>query len=401
MAESREALFGEFRDQYGRRDYLKAFQAARALVDLNPRDAVGWRSMGETYMALGQDPDARESFKTALELEPKDAYSYQRLGVLAARSDAPDEALHLFQRALELSPAMAEAALGLAAIYLKTGDLANALYYYSQAYQFAPDNPEVMRSFGAALLQAGQLAKAVYYLRRAIELKPDWAEPHLELGETLRRMGEDRDAAAELLTGLRIKQRPDGLVSLSRIHLKYREPRKALTHLHRALQLAPEFAAAHHVLGLAHVALGELPPAIRELDLAYRYAPDNMEVVLDLADALVAGDADMDRAFRLAAAVRVLDPNQVRVYDIMGWCLFKQGRYTEALAELEKARSLMELKETPDRAYAVVYEHLAEVFGKMRDAMMAREMFSRALAADPSRAEEWKKRAQGYGGMLA
>jgi len=401
MAATREELYEEFKAHYGRRDYLKAFQSARGMVDLNARDAVGWRSMGETYLALGQEADARESFRTALELNPKDAFAYQRLGVLAVRAEQDDEAIHLFEKAMELAPAMFEAALGLGSIYLKMGDLANALYYYSQAYQAAPDNAEVMRNLGVALLQAGQLSKAAYYLRKAVELKPDWAEPHLELGETLRRMGEDRDAAAELLTGLRVKQRPDGLVSLSRIHLKYREPRKALVHLHRALELAPEFAAAHHVLGLAHAALGELPPAIRELDLAYRYAPDNMEIVLDLAGVMVQADQDLDRAFRLAAAVRVMDPNQVRVYDIMGWCLFKKGQLTEALAELEKARSLMELKDTVDPVFAAVYEHLAEVYGRLRDSMMAREMFSRALAADPSRAEEWKKRAQTFGGTLA
>jgi Tfp pilus assembly protein PilF len=116
---------------------------------------------------------------------------------------------------------------------------------------------------------------------------------------------------------------------------------------------------------------------------------------------MVQAGQEVDRAYRLAAAVRVIDPNQVRVYDIMGWCLFKQGKFSEALAELEKARSLMELKEVPDPAYAVVYEHLAEVFGRLRDSMMAREMFSRALVADPSRAEEWRKRAQVFGGTLA
>lgn len=391
---NREEVLARFRGQFASRDYDEALASCRRLVELDPGDAVGWRNMGAVYIAMGRDREALEVSQRALELNPKDAYVYHNLGALSSRLGAHERAILHYQRAVELAPEMAEGHVGLAGSYYQLGDYVNALYYYSQAYQNAPDNPEIVRGFGVTLMHTGQLPKAVYYLRQALELRPDWPEARMELGESLRRMGEDRDAMTELLKALRMKQRPEGLVSLGRIHLKYGEPRKALVHLQQALKLGPRYAPAHHALGLVQAAIKSWPEAVRHLENAYRYSPDDPEIALDYAWAEVEAGKDLDHAYRLASAVRVKDPNQPRAFDVMGWCLHRQGKYAAAREELEKARTLVELKETPAPGDAVIYEHLAETYAALKDSMMSREMFSRALELDPGRREEWQKRQQ-------
>jgi len=397
---TREELLNQFRELHAKRDYLGALGACRSILDLNPRDALGWRNMGACYLALGQEDDAREMMRRGLDIDPKDSYAHYYLGLLASRKNDHQGAIDHYQKALDCNENLTEAALGLASSYYQVGDLPNALFYYTQAYQNNQDNPDVARSFGVILMRVGQLSQAAYYLREAIERRPDWAEPHVELGEVLRLMGEDRDAVAELLKGLRIRMKPEGLVSLGRIHLKYNEPRKALAHLHQALKLGPNFAPAHHALGLCHMALAEWSEAIKHCEEAYKWDPDDLETVLDLAAALVegGGPGSLDRGYRLASAVRVKDPNQVRAFDILGWCLFKQGRVPEAFENLEKARTLIELRESRQKADAPIYEHLAVVYDGMHDSMMSREMYSRALEADPSRREEWQKKSRRIGG---
>ena len=393
MSRNREELVARFRETFARRDYLKAMQACSDLLALNPRDGVAYRNMAGVYIALGQDADAAKTVQYALEIDPKDGQAWYVRGLLSSRAGKQEEALHQFEKAIEFNPTQGEGYQGLGFTYEKLGDMGNAIYYWSRAYDTDPENAEIARGFGVTLMRAGQLAKAAHYLRHALEKQPEWPEARMELGEILRRTNEDRDAVAELLKGLRVKQRPDGLVSLSRIHLKYREPRKALVHMERAIALAPDYAPAHHVFAQAHAALGAWPLAAIHFERAYALEQDNMEYAIDLADALVHVGADVDRAYRLAAAVRIKDPNLARAFHVMGWCLLKQGKHPEAHEELEKARTLFEMRGAPELWAGELYEHLAQNYTAMNDAMMAREMYSRALEADPARREEWLKRA--------
>ncbi|MEK7474607.1 MAG: tetratricopeptide repeat protein [Candidatus Coatesbacteria bacterium] len=392
---TREDLLSAFRDACTRRDYLRALQACRDMLALNGRDAMAWRNMSGIYFALGQDAEALETNRHAMDLDPKDPYAYYNFGALASRSEKYDDAIRWFNKVVELAPDIGDGYLGLATAYLKIGDTGNAVFNFSQAYQRAPENPDVARGFGLALMEIGQLPKAEYYLRQALEKYPDWAELHMELGEVLRLLGEDRDAVAELLAGLRVKHKPEGLVSLSRVHLKYKEPRKAIPHLHRALQLAPNHAPAYHVLGLALAAEKDWPGAVAQFERAYALGQDNAEYVLDLANALVNAGVDIERAHRLAAAVQIKDSANPRAHDVAGWCLFRLGQHQEAHQELEKARALIEVKGTRQPSDASIYEHLAEVYTAFKDGMMAREMYARAIESDPSRREEWARRGQG------
>jgi tetratricopeptide (TPR) repeat protein len=391
---TRDELLELFRDSCAKRDYLRALQACRDMIALNGRDAVAWRNMSGIYFALGQDAEALETNRNAMDIDPKDPYTYYNFGAIASRQEKYEDALRWFNKAVEVSPQIGDGYLGLATTYLKMGDTGNAVYNFSQAYQRAPENPDVARGFGLALMEIGQLPKAEYYLRQALEKVPDWPEVHMELGEVLRRLGEDRSAVEELLRGLRVKHRPEGLVSLSRIHLKYREPRKAVPHLHRALQLAPNYAPAYHVFGLALAAQKDWPAAVARFERAYTLEPNSAEFALDYAEALVNAGLDVERAYRLAAAVQIKDSTVPRAHDVAGWCLYRQGKHVEALQELEKARALIEVKTGKQVDDAVVYEHLAEVYTALKDSMMSREMYSRALEADPSRREEWAKRGQ-------
>ena len=391
---TREELLEKFKDACGRRDYLAALEASRQMIAENGRDSVAWRNMSGIYFALGQDAEAFETNQHAMNIDPKDPYVHYNFGVLAARRGKPEEAIGWFTRVIELAPNIGDGYLGLATTYLKEGDTGNAVFNFSQAYQRSPDNPEVARGFGIALMEMGQLPKAEYYLRQALEKIPDWPEVRMELGEVLRRLGEDRSAVEELLRGLRAKHRPEGLVSLSRVHLKYKEPRKAIPHLHRALQLAPNHAPAYHVLGLALVAERDWPAAAAQFERAHALDSGSAEYALDLADALVNSGADVERAYRLAAAVQIKDSTIARAHDVAGWCLFRMDKHAEAHQELEKARALVEVRTTREPADAVLYEHLAEVYEALKDGMMAREMWSRALEADPSRREEWVRRGK-------
>ncbi len=383
---TREELLAVFREEFASRNWSGALATVHRLAQMDPRDAQAWQNMGAVYVAMGGKDSARESFKRALEIDPKNALAHYNLGVLSSQEGNHDQAILHYQKAIGVMPDMVGAFMGLASSYFQLGDNAYALYNYSQAYMRAPQDAEVARSFGVVLMKMGQYVKAAHYLEQAVQSRPDWAEPYLDYGEAMRRLGRDREAMEALVKGLRMKQRPEGLVSLAFLHLKYGEPRRAHAHLHRALALSPGLASAHRGLGLCHVSEKNWTEAIKELREAHRCDSENLETALDLASALIESGQELAQAYSLASAVRMKDPDGLQALDVIGRCLIKQGRYDEAREELEAGRALMEASEQQDPLAESLYRHLAEVYMALNDSMMAAEMESMARQAKENRA---------------
>jgi len=106
----------------------------------------------------------------------------------------------------------------------------------------------------------------------------------------------------------------------------------------KAISLDPTLADGY--LALARVQVYhdfDLPAAAASLAKASEFAPEDGEV--DMARANVAKfEGHFDEAIALDKKALSLDPlSGWGGWEIMGWCLFNQGRYQEALAVLDRA----------------------------------------------------------------
>lgn len=89
---------------------------------------------------------------------------------------------------------------------------------------------------------------------------------------------------------------------------------------------------------------------------------------------------NLDKAEQLIRKANEMEQNNAAYIDSLGWVLFKQGRFPEALAELLKAESLME-KLTGDDAE--VLDHIAQTYDKLGRKDKATEYWKRALDLNP------------------
>jgi tetratricopeptide (TPR) repeat protein len=71
------------------------------------------------------------------------------------------------------------------------------------------------------------------------------------------------------------------------------------------------------------------------------------------------------------------DPGNGAYADSLGWVYFQQGRHEEALAELQRAASLLE---SPD---PVVLDHLGDAHEKLGQTAEALRHWQKALQLDP------------------
>lgn len=101
-------------------------------------------------------------------------------------------------------------------------------------------------------------------------------------------------------------------------------------------------------------------------------------------------DKHLDKAETLIRKANELRPDEPAFIDSLGWLYFRQGKYQQALTELERAEKLME-KWTPEDGE--ILDHIAQTYQKLGDAEKAKEYWQRALDLNPPQ-EAVRKRAE-------
>lgn len=240
-----------------------AIARATALAELG-----AWLSP-ETLPALSaglRDGDALVRFgaaQGARGLPPE-----QRVGELAPLLRDPARAVRTeVARALVGTPPAQwtpqdRAALADALAEWRTGHLANA------------DRPESHVDLGALHAELGELAEARAEYETALRIGPWFVPAYLNFADLLRE--EARDDEGEKL-------------------------------LRRAIELAPDSAAAHHALGLLLVRRQQTPAALQELERAAELAPDDARAVSVYAIALHS-TGEPARAVEVLEALRAKRP---------------------------------------------------------------------------------------------
>ncbi len=89
---------------------------------------------------------------------------------------------------------------------------------------------------------------------------------------------------------------------------------------------------------------------------------------------------NLDKAEQLIRKANEMERDNAAYIDSLGWVLFKQGKFAEALTELLRAESLMETLTGDD---AEVLDHIAQTYDKMGNKDKATEYWKRALDLNP------------------
>jgi TolB-like protein/Tfp pilus assembly protein PilF len=203
---------------------------------------------------------------------------------------------------------------------------------------------------------------------------------------------------------------------------------QAVDLLNQALALDPAFLLAYCWLARAHDSIYFLKPidhtparlalAKSAIDSAFRLQPDSGEAHLALAWHLYWGYFDYDRArAEIALAGRTL-PNNPRVFELQGLMDRRQGRWAEAVRNLERASELDPRNENSLMPLITTYEIVQDYNGKRKaldrlqvlkpnepgfrveraaidrderaDLRPWREEMNKLLARDPKAAEQYK-----------
>ena len=193
-------------------------------------------------------------------------------------------------------PSEADKAMQEGLAQMKSGNFTQAAAAYSKVTKLQPTFAEGFFNLGLAEEKAGQLDLARTALEKALRLKPGLRGANLFLGTIAYRQNRFKEAEASLL---------------------------------EETKLDPRSAQAFMWLGICHLAQDDPQGAIAPLDKAYALDASDADILYHRGRAyLLVANASYDAMFKL-------DPDSLRVHQVLGEAYAQGYRNQEAIGEFE------------------------------------------------------------------
>ncbi len=388
----------------------KALESLDRALKVQSKDPAFWSQLGKLYASIlfqnDSTPEPAELervnsvFKKAAENAGDDPEVLKDVADYYAATQQIKEAIPLYLRVLELEPDDANAREKLATGFVLTNQRTKAIetleeIIKQQPAKFQPYEllAQVQDDEGRSLDRANQaeqakafFAKAAANYEQSLLINPTHVTTYLRLAELLLGAVRDADRAVKVLSEAR--RRFPGIPEISYyLALAQREakqPQQAMAMFAEALHEAElqgnemvnskfyfNYGATAEQAGLYDKA-AELFRRSIALDpencadacnyLGYMWAEQNMHLT------------EAEEMIRRAVKS---DPSNGAYLDSLGWVEFRQGKFEQALADLQRAVQNMAHNDP------VVFNHLGDTYSKLNRPAQALESWQKALALDP------------------
>ncbi|MBN2207596.1 MAG: tetratricopeptide repeat protein [Candidatus Aminicenantes bacterium] len=161
--------------------YQKANEQAKAeeiynnLALLNPQEAATYFSMVvKMYDEAGNYAKAIEAARKVVDLNPKNEMSVYNLGIMYFKLERYDEAIQAFRDVLAIKPDSAEAWYQIGFSYSKQKKTRESIDAFRQYTTMRPDDVYGWLNVGVGFMLLKDFDSALEPLRKCVELKPDY-----------------------------------------------------------------------------------------------------------------------------------------------------------------------------------------------------------------------------------
>ena len=274
-----------------------------------------------------------------------DASSAREARVLFERAVAnfasqPEQAAGLFERAFDLDPSLGYAAYDAGIAYERVGDLTRARYAYLKALASEPDFEPASLNLTRLRLRTGKSEEAESDLRARIAAHPDRVGLRNQLVEVLLATGRPEGAEQESRRVLKMdEQNVPALVNLATAYYANKRYELARMVLDNARQIDPKDPAVWNRLGFVLIALGNRPEALQAFEKAAAPRADYPEAHVNYGVMLVDAEDYRGAVKELEVAVRYAPTNAVARLNL-GNAYRGAKEFDEAQREYERALTL-------------------------------------------------------------
>jgi Flp pilus assembly protein TadD len=257
----------------GQNNLAEAESNLEAAAKLAPSNARVWAALAETWTKLGKTDDADRAAEKAELLGSADPLVDHALALYYSRTSRLLKAAQLEAKFAAANPSdtapkgrAGEWYFAAAEPLLKQQRFGEALAILDPAHTQLPEDPQIQLALGVTFYGLRRFDEAAAQFLKTIDLAPQERQPYVFLGKML-----DQAPAALAGAGPRFaayrKAHPDDELGY-RLEARNAGPEKARELLQKAIELAPNDAAAHLELGVLEERTQRFPEAAAELDRA-------------------------------------------------------------------------------------------------------------------------------------
>lgn len=124
--------------------YDKAEEFFIAAIKLDPKYALAYRGLADTYLAQGALSEAKETYQFLLQLQPKDDNTLVKVAELAEKEGKLEEAVTYLQQAVIINDSLSSRFFYLADLLMRLGQPEVAREAIVQAVELEPKNPKYL-----------------------------------------------------------------------------------------------------------------------------------------------------------------------------------------------------------------------------------------------------------------
>ena len=125
-------------------NYDKAEEVFIAAIKIDPKSAVAYRGLGDTYLAKNSVDEAEQTYKFLIRMEPDDDSVLVKLAEIAESRSDLEEAIGYYQQAVLVNDSFSPRFYHLAELLVKVGQPQVAVESILQAVELEPQNPKYL-----------------------------------------------------------------------------------------------------------------------------------------------------------------------------------------------------------------------------------------------------------------
>jgi len=372
----------------------EVYRQARRLVEGDISHYGPFVLVGMLAEAAGRPADALALYDKATSRQQKAAIAYSRKADLLLRDRRFADALSVYRTAVRAGLDLPVFHRKMGMLLEELGRLDEAIAEYRHVLKVAPRDRPTAYFLASALAKTDRFDEAVEVLKRLLEHHPKDLRAHVQLAGLY--LAQDKLAAAEdivlrvrglhpeatgpvaVLAEIRYRQeRHDQAIALAREVLKAEPDRQSMRILvayalagkddfqaaareMRALLAAdPEKIEWRYLLSGLYTEMGDKQAAEQELVRILDTQPDHAPSNNDLGYLWAERGQNLPRAERMVRLALEADPERPAYLDSLGWVMYKQGRFQDAIGALEEATRL-----APELD-PVLWDHLGDSYWRL------------------------------------
>ncbi len=357
-------------------DYRLAVDSGRRAVAINPKLVEAERLLSRALVVKGETSEGIAMAKARLQ-GSDDPETRLELVLLLSAAGFQSEARNELTKLLDVADARAEALRGLGALDLNEGKLDDATQRFNDLLSTGRYVGLAFYSLGNIQERRRDAVRAIRYYTR-VSAGPLAADAQLRAARLLLNTGA-RDEAIELLDSY-VDGHPEDYVQVTigraRLMADEGDTASALDLIEEALARYPDSQPLRYSRSQMLERAERVDEAVADLRELLRQRPGDPVAMNALGYTLADHSRDLREARSLISKSLDMTPDSPAIQDSLGWVLFKQTQYKDAMKWLTRAYA--------DEKDAEIAAHLGETLWAMGQHTQARAVWDEALAAEPN-----------------